>query len=191
MADAQLTIDASSVKVQYDESEPDPPLVDVERGIRFNGAKDSHEQFILSKSLQTSDSCKTARKPYDVVVTTIVLRASVLAKDGIDVRYALPCKVSPTTRCLSFRAQVVDFNYLPTFLNYGSSVQMFLSFWLTSVICNSSDGDWDEWMKARRLYERIWPEDEPIECPWVSDESDEEETEEARKDAKEETYGKE
>jgi hypothetical protein len=39
--------------------------------------RDGHETFVLNPS-GSWDFCKTARKPYDVVVTTILLRASIL-----------------------------------------------------------------------------------------------------------------
>ena len=89
VADAQLIIDKAPVKVQRDEDDPRPPLVDKEAGIRFNGADWSHETFIMPKILNRFDFCKTLSKPYDVVVATILLRASVLGKDGIEVAYVL------------------------------------------------------------------------------------------------------
>jgi hypothetical protein len=52
--------------------------------IQLNG-DEGHEDFKLD--LTVSDSwCKTARKPYDVIVTAILMRASQLAGAAIDVK---------------------------------------------------------------------------------------------------------
>jgi len=61
----------------------DDPIVNEEE-IVFNGDP-SHETFHLSKRLPDFDFCKTARKPYDAVVTAILLCAAVLAEEGIRV----------------------------------------------------------------------------------------------------------
>lgn len=54
--------------------------------LRLNGVGDEgHESFILPSSLRGFDFCKTARKPYDVVVTAILLRAHHHAPAGIEV----------------------------------------------------------------------------------------------------------
>ncbi|KAJ6019690.1 hypothetical protein N7522_001757 [Penicillium canescens] len=56
-----------------------PVLVDLERGIGLNGiGDDGHETFRLCKPGEWS-FCKTARKPYDIVVSCIILRAWKLA----------------------------------------------------------------------------------------------------------------
>ncbi|KAK1829155.1 hypothetical protein QBC39DRAFT_373978 [Podospora conica] len=65
--------------------ETEPPLFSVDHGIRLNGRDWSHEDFVLTRTREASFKfCKTARKPYDVVVTAILLRASMIA--GLEVR---------------------------------------------------------------------------------------------------------
>ncbi|KAJ6036796.1 hypothetical protein N7540_001075 [Penicillium herquei] len=64
-----------------DESESvTPPLVDMKKGICINGAEDPHEDFILKDG--EWNCCKTNEKPYDAVVTTILLRCAVLAPNN-------------------------------------------------------------------------------------------------------------
>jgi hypothetical protein len=59
-------------------------------GIELNGeGAYSHEHFYLLPRAE-KNYCKTAREPYDIVVTAILLRASQLAGKTIEVRYATP-----------------------------------------------------------------------------------------------------
>lgn len=63
----------------------DKPVI-TEGALELNGVGDEgHETFSLSTTLRDFDFCKTARKPYDVVVTAILLRAHHHAPDGIKI----------------------------------------------------------------------------------------------------------
>jgi uncharacterized protein (DUF2461 family) len=57
-----------------------------DKGIELDGGT-VHEAFNLYRNTRYG-WCKTDRKPYDVVVTAILLRASQLAPKAIRVRYA-------------------------------------------------------------------------------------------------------
>ncbi|TGO13227.1 hypothetical protein BTUL_0074g00340 [Botrytis tulipae] len=57
-------------------------LPTIERGIFING-QDEHEDFKLTQYKSFGfNFCKTARKEYDAVVATILMRAKMLAGDG-------------------------------------------------------------------------------------------------------------
>ncbi|KAE8389332.1 hypothetical protein BDV23DRAFT_184572 [Aspergillus alliaceus] len=59
------------------------PLVDIERGIYIRAGRKAHAEFIiLGKKGVNLHSSDTARKPYDVVVTCILLPASTLASNS-------------------------------------------------------------------------------------------------------------
>ena len=81
-------IEAADVPVKLESDLPEDPLIDSERGIRFNGiGQDGHETFILQKEdVSSFDFCKTARKPYDLTVCVILLRAKQLAGDAFSLR---------------------------------------------------------------------------------------------------------
>ncbi|KAJ5804236.1 uncharacterized protein N7518_000539 [Penicillium psychrosexuale] len=67
-----------------DEDEITKVVIDSEKGINLNGVgEDAYEQFILCKPGQWT-FCKTAERPYDVVVTSILLRIWMLAPKNID-----------------------------------------------------------------------------------------------------------
>ncbi|CAI7571440.1 unnamed protein product [Penicillium discolor] len=67
-----------------DEDEITPVVMDSEKGINLNGVtRNAHETFILCKPGEWT-FCKTARKPYDVVVTSILLRIWMLAPKNLD-----------------------------------------------------------------------------------------------------------
>ncbi|KAF7519554.1 hypothetical protein PCG10_009960 [Penicillium crustosum] len=67
-----------------DEDEITPVVVDSEKGIYLNGVgRNAHEPFILCKPGKWT-FCKTARKPYDVVVTSLLLRIWMLAPKNLD-----------------------------------------------------------------------------------------------------------
>jgi len=78
-ADAALLIAASRVSIKGPSGEGEPILTnDV---IAINGDEDSgdgHESFVLRQTAKSSRFCKTARKPYDAVVTAILIRATQL-----------------------------------------------------------------------------------------------------------------
>ncbi|KAI9707578.1 MAG: hypothetical protein M1836_000539 [Candelina mexicana] len=63
-----------------------PPIVN-EETIQINGpeGRGSHETFTLY-DWGGDKFCKTARKPYDVVVTAVLLRAHMLFGEGTDIR---------------------------------------------------------------------------------------------------------
>lgn len=61
------------------------PQVDENR-IQFNGCGEfGHESFILDRA-QHDDFCKTARKPYDLVVAAVLIVVAGIAEDAITVR---------------------------------------------------------------------------------------------------------
>jgi hypothetical protein len=65
------------------------PIINFETGINLNGER-SHETFLLKPEATGFAFCKTARKPYDKVVTAILLRASQLAGSGICIKSVSP-----------------------------------------------------------------------------------------------------
>lgn len=67
---------------QHEDEEKVPPLVTSEQ-IRFNGmGRDSHETFILNRMGEDFEFCKTARKPYDLAVSAILIYSSSMSHDG-------------------------------------------------------------------------------------------------------------
>jgi hypothetical protein len=97
--DVPKIIRAANVDLSGPTDDPDvmtPVLVDIEKGIHLNGVEyDSYESFIISKKdTGEFNFCKTARRPYDIVVTCILLRAWMLAPD--DFR---PRRVSSPFKC--------------------------------------------------------------------------------------------
>ncbi|KAH6973344.1 hypothetical protein EDB80DRAFT_693377 [Ilyonectria destructans] len=79
--DSHKIIDRADVHVQCESDDGSPPILDGEGGIRFNGpGDDGHETFSLSHG---DGLCKTDRKPYDLVVCAILLRAYQLVPDAI------------------------------------------------------------------------------------------------------------
>ncbi|KOC07412.1 hypothetical protein AFLA70_31g005050 [Aspergillus flavus AF70] len=61
-------------------TERTPVILDEKNGIFLNGVgDDGHEDFYISKIGNNFSFCKTGRRPYDLVVCTILLRAYVLA----------------------------------------------------------------------------------------------------------------
>lgn len=68
----------------------DPAIIDIADGIHLNGSEKSHETFMLGpESRREPTFCKTARKPYDLVATAILLRAWQLAGKAIQLGYAV------------------------------------------------------------------------------------------------------
>jgi len=78
--DAALLIAASGVSIKGSGGDGEPVLT--EDIIAINGdarGGDEHESFVLCRNAQRNGSCcKTARKPYDDVITAILIRASQL-----------------------------------------------------------------------------------------------------------------
>lgn len=76
-ADVSKILAATNVPLAWEFDEPKrPSQVDAE-AIRFNGLDDDgHETFMISRLLEKNGEkwmfCKTAAKPYDVVVTAIL-----------------------------------------------------------------------------------------------------------------------
>ncbi|KAJ5355827.1 hypothetical protein N7517_010436 [Penicillium concentricum] len=67
-----------------DDDKITPVVTDSEKGIYLNGIRgNAHEPFILCKPGAWT-FCKTARKPYDVVVSSILLRIWMLAPKNLD-----------------------------------------------------------------------------------------------------------
>ena len=82
--DAKAIILASELPIRGWDGTDEPELT-AER-LSFNGDRDrdeDHETFSLSPDAIDFDFCKTARKPYDVVVTAVLLATKDRLKDGI------------------------------------------------------------------------------------------------------------
>lgn len=82
VSDARIIVHAAGVRLR---KSIDGDAIDL------NGRDYPHEGFILTPSAKDSDSCKTARKDYDICVSAILLRASQLAGEAIEVRYVGGC----------------------------------------------------------------------------------------------------
>ncbi|KAH8811262.1 heterokaryon incompatibility protein-domain-containing protein [Xylogone sp. PMI_703] len=77
--DVRLVLEAVDVLI-------DRSIVDTNKGIYFNGVADEgHETFFLGQSSQKG-SIKTLRKPYDLVVACVLLRAYLLAPNNFRLR---------------------------------------------------------------------------------------------------------
>lgn len=73
--DAQKLIAASPVSIQWESDDKRPPEVSrlIEPLIRFNGVDgDGHETFYVEACVIGFAFCKTARKPYDIMVTAML-----------------------------------------------------------------------------------------------------------------------
>ena len=83
---ASKLLTEAGVPVQLEDDNPRPPRID-EDVILFNGVgEDGHEPFCLSrKPNSTFEFCKTARKPYDVLVCSVLLIAHKVASDALDI----------------------------------------------------------------------------------------------------------
>jgi hypothetical protein len=85
VADAALIVDAADVPLQCGYDDRSPPLLSVESGISLNGVWDEPGYYHATFSIGPSGyagSCNTMGEPYDLVVATILLRASVLMGDA-------------------------------------------------------------------------------------------------------------
>lgn len=86
MSDAALIASKTRVRLSRTGKDNAPPTISIDEGIVLNGATGSHaESFDIDIEGGSKGSCKTAHKPYDVVVTAILLRASQLVGKGIEV----------------------------------------------------------------------------------------------------------
>jgi len=76
---------SDSIPVQFEYDTNEPAMLD-DHMIRFNGVEDDgHETFILEREGAGFSFCKTARKPYDTVVTASLLIAQKVAPGAWDV----------------------------------------------------------------------------------------------------------
>ncbi len=67
--------------VQYESDKATPPIVSAEV-IRFNGIDEKgHETFYLDREPTGFEFCKTAEKPYDIVVTAVLVIVEGYAPD--------------------------------------------------------------------------------------------------------------
>jgi hypothetical protein len=84
--DAARLIKSSPVKLAFEYDKPgDPPLVTHDE-VRFNGVGDKgHETFSIRRS-GGDEFCKTAQKPYDLIVTAILIAAKKHFGNAIEVR---------------------------------------------------------------------------------------------------------
>lgn len=86
--DAQRIVSASDVELIADGFDPeniDPPIINTDSGIELNGKAVPYDIFIIRPGGKDLGFCKTARKPYDEVVTAILLRACQLAGETFSV----------------------------------------------------------------------------------------------------------
>ncbi|ESZ98729.1 hypothetical protein SBOR_0967 [Sclerotinia borealis F-4128] len=82
ISDANLIIETLKDRAPLMDEKDNYHLPTIERGIHING-KDALEDFVLEEHEgQGFDFCKTARKEYDVMVATILIRAKMLAGDA-------------------------------------------------------------------------------------------------------------
>lgn len=76
-ADAAKLIAASPVKLAFDYDETDKAPACSAEEIRFNGlGDDGHETFMLTPDAEDFEFCKTAFKPYDLVVCAVLACAA-------------------------------------------------------------------------------------------------------------------
>jgi hypothetical protein len=76
-----------------------PPVLSVGDGIVLNGVEpEDYETFHLDEDGGDMGFCKTAHRPYDVIVTAVLLRASMVAGKGIHVAYVKPPNCMPGER---------------------------------------------------------------------------------------------
>lgn len=65
------------VAIASELDETDPPMIG-EQSIRFNGfGEEGHETFLLRREFDPAfEFCKTARKPYDLIVCAVLIAAN-------------------------------------------------------------------------------------------------------------------
>lgn len=92
IGDARLVLEASDVDLvgysftEEDPANPVPPIVDIDKGIAFNGAADEGSQPFLLQREGGQPWVKTSRKPYDIAIACILLRAYFLAPNSFAVK---------------------------------------------------------------------------------------------------------
>jgi hypothetical protein len=86
VSDTRLIVQAAGVRLTNVDGDADEEPEISQQGIHLNGYPDSHEPFTLEPKATGFNFCKTGREEYDVVVTSILLRASQLAGEAISVR---------------------------------------------------------------------------------------------------------
>lgn len=84
----------SHVKLAFECDQEEKPVEISDVMIRFNGiGEKGHETFLLDFASRDFEFCKTARKPYDLAVCSVLILASLLSEsgeissDGIGSRY--------------------------------------------------------------------------------------------------------
>jgi hypothetical protein len=86
-----MILEAADVLVtgpSKDYSQLTPPIADLTDGIWFNGlAEDGHEPLSIRRKERPRCFVKTARKPYDLAVACVLLRAYMLAPSVVELRY--------------------------------------------------------------------------------------------------------
>lgn len=71
--------------IRYESDKSTPPRLDAE-AIRFNGrGKNGHETFYLTRDPSSFEFCKTAQKPYDLLVTAVLTIVHHFAPDCYEV----------------------------------------------------------------------------------------------------------
>jgi hypothetical protein len=88
VAHANFIVKEAGISVTQTGSDDTSPTLDVDEGIYLNGVT-GNDYETLGIDVEGGDMsfCKTARRPYDLVVTAILLRASMVAGKAIRVRY--------------------------------------------------------------------------------------------------------
>jgi len=70
-------LEKNGVPIQYEYDNPKPPQID-DNIVRFNGVGDEgHETFYFEKEKTGFNFCKTAQKPYDIVVVACLIYAKI------------------------------------------------------------------------------------------------------------------
>ena len=84
--DVKAVIKSTNIPLAYEYDTPnDKPLLNHET-VRFNGVgDDGHETFLLERDNLGFEFCKTAYKPYDVVVVAALSLAKYYFGDDIDI----------------------------------------------------------------------------------------------------------
>lgn len=73
----------SNVKLAFEYDQEGKPVEISDMLIRFNGIGDKgHETFVFDFKSSDFEFCKTARKPYDLAVCSVLILASLLCDSG-------------------------------------------------------------------------------------------------------------
>lgn len=120
-------IENCNVEIKYECDSDDPPQIDDEC-IRFNGKDgDGHETFLITKTMKprgmlgTFRFCKTARKPYDEIVTLVLLHIHLVFPDTHDISsdgswddewkitVSRHCEIFPEINCKKIRCPWIGY----------------------------------------------------------------------------------